>query len=34
MTIREFKNVFGNLNIKFKKIVPDDYVITNDDVYA
>ena len=32
MTIREFKNVFGNLNIKFKKIVPDDYVITNDDV--
>ena len=32
MTIREFKNVFGNLNIKFKKIVPDDYIITNDDV--
>ena len=34
MTIQEFKNVFGYLNPKFKKVVPSDYIITNEDIIS
>lgn len=34
MTIQELKDTFGHLGVKFKKSLPSDYIITNEDIIS